>query len=143
MKKGFTLLELIVVIIILGILATLGLAQYLRMVEKSRGAEARQIIGAIRTEAAAIYMQNNNSCANCTQAGLITGVYPGTAACGLGYYFWYTAAPLAGNTGVLITATRCLGGNGKQPGATGVAGTIVDTADFAAGTDALVPSAQY
>lgn len=47
MKKGFTLLELIIVIIIIGILATLGLTQYARMVERGRGAEARQLLGNI------------------------------------------------------------------------------------------------
>jgi len=40
-RKGFTLLELIVVIIILGILASLGFSQYIKMVEKGRSAEAR------------------------------------------------------------------------------------------------------
>jgi len=49
MKKGFTLLELIVVIIILGILATLGFTQYTNIVEKGRTTEAKVIMGTIRT----------------------------------------------------------------------------------------------
>jgi prepilin-type N-terminal cleavage/methylation domain-containing protein len=40
-KKGFTLLELIVVIVIIGVLATLGLTQYASMVERGRSAEAK------------------------------------------------------------------------------------------------------
>ncbi len=58
MEKAFTLLELIVVLVILGVLATLGFTQYGRMVEKSRGAEAKAILGDIRKLAVAFWLQN-------------------------------------------------------------------------------------
>lgn len=57
MKKGFTLLELIIVIIIIGILATLGFTQYERMVERGRSAEARTILGQIRQAQVAYYAE--------------------------------------------------------------------------------------
>ena len=47
--QGFTLLELLIVVIILGILAALALPQYLKTVERSRGSEAIIHLGAIRT----------------------------------------------------------------------------------------------
>lgn len=47
-KKGFTLLEVLVVIIIIGILAALALPQYMKTIRKARIAEATSNIGSIR-----------------------------------------------------------------------------------------------
>jgi len=49
MQKGFTLLELMVVLIILGVLVSLGMPQYAIAVEKARTAEAISLLGAIRS----------------------------------------------------------------------------------------------
>lgn len=51
MKKGFTLIELIIVIIIVGILATLAVPQYIKAVERAKRGKALNAIGLItRTE---------------------------------------------------------------------------------------------
>lgn len=47
-SKGFTLLELLVVVIIVGVLATLGFNRYIEAVERARMAEARDWAGQIR-----------------------------------------------------------------------------------------------
>jgi type IV pilus assembly protein PilE len=48
-KKGFTLLELLMVVIIIAILASIALPAYLKATEKSRSTEALQILGQIRS----------------------------------------------------------------------------------------------
>ncbi|MCP4652071.1 MAG: prepilin-type N-terminal cleavage/methylation domain-containing protein [Candidatus Omnitrophica bacterium] len=48
MSKGFTLLELIIVVIIVAILAGLGIPQFLKVVERAKASEAVNVLGSIR-----------------------------------------------------------------------------------------------
>ena len=48
MKKGFTLLELIVVIIIIGVLASLAVPQYFKVTERARAAEGVGLLNLLR-----------------------------------------------------------------------------------------------
>lgn len=48
MRKGFTLLELLIVVIIIGILASLAIPRYQKATEASKGAEAYNNLSTIR-----------------------------------------------------------------------------------------------
>jgi prepilin-type N-terminal cleavage/methylation domain-containing protein len=112
MKKGFTLLELIVVIIIVGILATLGFAQYTRMIEKGRTTEARSNLGVLRQQQIAWFQEHSPNYASITDldVGLPDA---GGAGCNSQFYFQYSCDAGTGT----CTATRCTGG-GKEPQST-------------------------
>jgi len=118
MKKGFTLLELIVVIIIIGILATLGFTQYAKVVEKGRTAEAKAILGPMRTAQESYKLEYGAYTA--TIGNLAIDV---PTACATTHYFAYST------TAVLGTATRCTAG-GKTPN---IAAAYTITLDYATG----------
>lgn len=143
MRRGFTLLELMVVVIILGVLATLGVMQYQAAIEKSRGAEARQIIGQLRSQCAAIYMAEQAT-TNCTNPNLRVGIgsdmIPSDCS-GTTHFFSYSAQNQGGDT-INFIATRCLAGTGKIPGAA-TAGNLTLAIDYATGTDTWTSTGGY
>ena len=57
--QGFTLLEIIIVIIIVGVLASLALPRFFRTVEYSRSTEALTSLNAIRQSMERCYLQRN------------------------------------------------------------------------------------
>lgn len=65
-KSGFTLLEIIIVIIIVGVLASLALPRFFATVEYSRSTEAFVSLGAVRQALERCYLQRNGSYTNCT-----------------------------------------------------------------------------
>ncbi len=106
--KSFTLVELIIVVIIIGILAAVGLSQYSLVVEKARTTEARVRIAVMRNFTYQYYLEN----------GLLTGMTNADVGvdntCTSTDFYRYTI----GGPGVWINlyAVRCDSG-GKPPNA--------------------------
>jgi len=105
MRKSFTLVELMIVVMIIGILAAIGLTQYYKVVEKSRVSEAKMILGTLR-DAEVAEMHDNNSYQ--PVSGLGVGAPDGT--CVNTHFFSYACDAITG----ACTATRCTTG-GKFP----------------------------
>ena len=121
MKKGFTLLELIIVIIIIGVLATLGFTQYTKVVERGRIAEARAILGSLRTAQQAYYLERGFYATTLTDLAVDAPTSAATT-----HYFIYRAS------NVSATATRCSTGQACKTPLAVAAYTI--TLNYAGGT---------
>jgi type IV pilus assembly protein PilA len=59
MRKGFTLVELLIVIIIIGILATMAVPQYQKMVNRAKWAEAISLVDSLKTAENLYYAENS------------------------------------------------------------------------------------
>jgi prepilin-type N-terminal cleavage/methylation domain-containing protein len=115
LSKSFTLVELIIVIVIVGILASLGLKQYEQVLEKTRLAEVKMNFGIMRKTATAYYLEKGDF-SLLTAADLGIGAdFP--SSCDTGYYFYYQRSSVT-TTSVLLYAHRCTSG-GKSPNYTG------------------------
>ncbi|MDD5692492.1 MAG: prepilin-type N-terminal cleavage/methylation domain-containing protein [Candidatus Omnitrophica bacterium] len=115
MKRGFTLIELIVVIIVVGILAAIGLDQYEKAFERGRTVEAKTNLGVLRQLAVA-YRLENGTIDGITNADLNIGTAADQipSACRNTHYFYYTTAGEVADPVINLYAMRCTSG-GKSP----------------------------
>ncbi len=109
--KGFTLLEIMISVVIIGILASIAFPRYIKVVERGRTAEARNALGLIRSAEASYGFEYNGYTAdiNVLQLGLPT-------SCSPSYYYSYG---ITGGGGTFTaSAVRCTSG-GKEPNSPG------------------------
>ena len=71
MKKGFTLTELLVVVLIIGILSSVALPQYMKSVEKARATEAIELLGTLVRAETAYFLSNDTYTKNLSELGIV------------------------------------------------------------------------
>ncbi|MBF0521831.1 MAG: prepilin-type N-terminal cleavage/methylation domain-containing protein [Candidatus Omnitrophica bacterium] len=87
LKSGFTLLEIIIVIIIIGVLAAIALPRYFQTLEFSRSSEALNALSAVRRAMDRCASWNNGDYTNCYDFTNLDIPDPGAAG---GAHFFYT-----------------------------------------------------
>ncbi len=101
-KSGFTLLEIIIVVIIVGVLASLALPKFFATVEYSRAQEALSTIAVVRGSLERYYIQNNG-----TYVGASTSTIDvGDPLAGQPNNHFAISIPAVNQTTYTITATR-------------------------------------
>ncbi|MHB8158242.1 MAG: prepilin-type N-terminal cleavage/methylation domain-containing protein [Desulfocucumaceae bacterium] len=142
-SRSFTLIEIIIVIIIVGILAALGISQYSSITERGRGVEAKMILGQIRMLAYE-YRLENGTITGMTYSNVNIGSssdqipYPCRSTHYFAYDFW--GHPASATDPILhACASRCGvngWGQGKPPqGTVSPLQGLCLQADFSTGTD--------
>ena len=104
LQKGFTLVELMVVIVIVGILSAVALPKFLSQTEKAKGTEAKTLISGFLKEAAAAYVEGASTVT--TLLGAPTDTPPGNCPVATAYFaFACTQNATLGTVTVTATGT--------------------------------------
>jgi len=103
MKKGFTLVEVLIVVIIIGILASIGIPQFAVSIEKAKGGEARAGLGHIQTGEKIYYAEREYYTTNLSDLDIT-----------LTQKYWSFAIATPSSTTFTATATRSGGTHSGQ-----------------------------
>lgn len=112
-QAGFSLVELMIVLVIIGILAAVGVPIYTSNMNKARQAEADATLGTIRTDLRVYYAENNNTYPDNTYDGAIVGATWNNINTGelTGKYFTDASYTYAGAADGSTFTVTCAAGN--------------------------------
>jgi len=115
-RKGFTLVEVLIVVIIIGILASIGIPQFAASIEKAKGGEARAGLGHIQTGEKVYFAENEFYTSNILPGGDLDIT--------LTQKYWTFSVSTPSSTTYTATATRSGGTYSGQTLTMDQAGTI-------------------
>ncbi|MFZ6711646.1 pilin [Undibacterium sp. TC9W] len=124
-QRGFTLIELMIVVAIIGILAAIAFPQYSDYVSRTRASGAISELNSLKKELSICY-QNENSWSNCTVMGSNSIPTVITSK------FLTNAAPSISNAGVITQATT------GATTSTGTALSIILTPSISSGQSNMI-----
>ena len=118
-KKGFTLVEVLIVVIIIGILASIGIPQFAASIEKAKGGEARAGLGHIQTGEKVYFAENEYYTTNTADLDI-----------SLSQKYWTFSISTPSSTTYIATATRSGGTRSGQTITMDQDGTISGNWEF-------------
>ena len=118
-RKGFTLVEVLIVVIIIGILAAIGIPQFAASIEKAKGGEARAGLGHLQTGEKVYFAENEYYSTNPLDLDIT-----------LSQRYWAFTIATPTSTTYTATATRSGGTRAGQTITMDQAGTVAGTWEF-------------
>ncbi|PSN13475.1 hypothetical protein C7293_15765 [filamentous cyanobacterium CCT1] len=120
-QRGFTLIEVLVVVVILGVLASIALPSFLSQAARSKQARALMYIGLVNRAQQGFFVENNRFAASTAELGIVDNHAPPD----------YMVTVTAQTGSIEVTETRATPTN---PALRGYAGLVFTTLD--SGSDA-------